>query len=169
MKFIMTIGIPGAGKTTAINMFFPNAHIVSPDSFIGYTKEDPWTQDKAKNAWFLSDKKLFELFQEGEEDILFDATNVRRKYRKKYITMAKDFNYLPVALFINTDVKTCIIRNASREEHRKVPEETIQRMASRLTAPTFEEGFEEIIKFNEDGLYVIMAVNKIYGRKVWQK
>ncbi len=154
MKFIMTVGIPGSGKTTAIKKLYPDAQIVSPDLFIGYSKEDPWTQEKARNAWILSDKKLHELFQENENDILFDATNVSRKYRKKYIKLAIDFGFDPVALVFDTPFDICIKRNASRNEYRKVPEEAMNRMNSRLSFPSVEEGFTKIIIINTTDEYM---------------
>jgi uridine kinase len=48
--FIISVSLPGAGKTTAVASEFPNAVVISPDNFIGYTEENPWTPLAARAA-----------------------------------------------------------------------------------------------------------------------
>ena len=40
-ELILLVGIPASGKSTFREANFPDAAVVCPDSFIGYTKENP--------------------------------------------------------------------------------------------------------------------------------
>jgi predicted kinase len=46
------------------------------------------------------------------------------------------------AVLFDVPLETCLERNRRRE--RVVPEEAMRRMAGKLKAPTFEEGFSKI-------------------------
>ena len=142
MKLILMIGLPGAGKTTVLQSHFSDIVFVSPDNFIGYTKKDPWTPQKAKIAWQKATKLLKQKLP--DEDVVFDATFVDKKARKKYINIGKRLGAQVQAIFVDTDSKVCITRNASRNKYRKVPDAVMKSMGSRLERPTKEEGFDII-------------------------
>lgn len=143
------VGIPGSGKTTLRKAMFPEAYVISPDDNIGYTKEDPWTFDKARGAWKKADNDLKIAFEE-RDIIVFDATFVSPKRRKKYIRLAKNNDFVPVAVFCDTSLKVSLQRNASRNEWRKIPHAVIENMFSKLVVPSKEEGFEEVIFYKEN-------------------
>ena len=56
--------------------------------------------------------------------------------------MAKGFGYEVHAVFFDVPLEVCLERNRKRE--RQVKEDVIQRMAAKLKAPGFEEGFGKI-------------------------
>jgi predicted kinase len=72
-----------------------------------------------------------------------DATNLSPHERKQWIKMAKGFGYEVQAVFFDVPVEVCMDRNRRRE--RVVPDEVMQRMASKLKPPTFNEGFSKIV------------------------
>ena len=71
-----------------------------------------------------------------------DATNLSPHERRQWIKMAKSFGYDVQAVFFDVPFEVCMERNARR--NRVVPEEVMQRMAGKLRAPKFEEGFSKI-------------------------
>ena len=146
--FIITIGIAGAGKSTAIKNHFFSATIISPDSFIGYNQEDPWSFASAKLAWKRADALFMEALERGDEEIVFDATFPKVKKRKKYIEKAKGFGYEVVALYCPIPLKIALARNMGRDKFRAVPSETVEDMNRNLAEPKMEEGFAKILTFN---------------------
>jgi predicted kinase len=144
---ILMVGIPASGKTTMRNKFFPGARVISPDNFIGYTKQDPWTPQKAKIAWKKADEILLKAFKENDV-LIFDATFVSPKRRKKYIRLAKRNDFEVIAIYCPVPVDTAIERNASREEFRQVPKFVINRMFFDLVPPSMEEGFDKVLTFD---------------------
>lgn len=145
---ILLVGIPGAGKSTYIKENLSDATIISPDHFIGYTKEDPWTPEKVSNAWKKSDDLLLEAIKRGDKKIVFDATFVNPKVRGKYINIAKRFGLTPVAIHCNVPLDQALKRNSQRPEFRKVPEETLIRMYKNLVNPSESEGFKEVVDYD---------------------
>ena len=151
-ELILLIGIPASGKSTFRENNFPEAVIINPDSFIGYTKEDPWTPNVVMKAWKKSDELLEEYIFDGKEKIIFDATFVSPKRRKKYIKIAKKYNIKISAIYIKTSFELAIERNKKRDPYRMVPENTMLKMYKQLIPPSKEEGFDEVFCFEDKKL-----------------
>lgn len=141
--FVMMVGIPGSGKSTTIKASFPNSLIISPDNFIPYTKEEPWSFSRVKRAWKQSDKLLKDSLK--EDVIIFDATNIQAKRRKKYINIAKRADFVPVALVCKTPFVICCERNNVRDEFRRVSYQVLERMFNNFQQPRLEEGFDAVV------------------------
>jgi predicted kinase len=71
-----------------------------------------------------------------------DATNLTPHERQSWIKLAKDYGYEAQAVFFDVPVEVCLERNQRRQ--RIVPEDVMRRMAAKLRAPTFQEGFTKI-------------------------
>jgi predicted kinase len=104
-ELILLVGIPASGKSTFREKFFPEAAVVNPDSFIGYVKENPWTPTSSMIAWKKSDELLFEYIVEGKEKIIFDATFITPKRRKKYIKIAKQNDIKVLRHFVKNNIE----------------------------------------------------------------
>lgn len=144
-ELILMVGIPAAGKSTYIARELSEYKIISPDSFIPYTDEEPWTPNRAKSAWAQSDMELNNSWGKYDK-IAFDATFTFPRMRKKYIEWAKDNGYKVKAIYFEISPEEAKRRNLSRAPARRVPEETIDRMLSQLVPPSKSEGFDEVIK-----------------------
>ena len=71
-----------------------------------------------------------------------DATNLTPQERQHWIKLAKDYSYEVQAVFFDVPLEVCVERHQRRD--RVVPEDIMRRMAAKLKAPTFEEGFAKI-------------------------
>ena len=71
-----------------------------------------------------------------------DATNLTPQERHGWIKLAHDFGYEVQAVYFDVPIEVCLERNLKRE--RNVEEAVMRRMAEKLKAPTFEEGFTKI-------------------------
>lgn len=146
---ILTIGIPGSGKTTIRNLFPSNVIIISPDDLIGYTKNNPWTPQAARNAWIKSESLLKEALKE-DNIIIFDATFITAKKRIKYIKMAYSRNAKVIAICCKVSLGVALYRNSLRNCDRRIPHFVIENMHKRLEFPNKEEGFNYILTFDTE-------------------
>jgi predicted kinase len=72
-----------------------------------------------------------------------DATNLSPHERRQWIKMAKSFGYDVQAVFFDVPLEICMERNSRRE--RTVSDDVMKKMAERLRAPNFKEGFSKIV------------------------
>lgn len=77
----------------------------------------------------------------GKGEVFFDATNLTPMHRRPIIALARACRCKVTAVYLMTSLDICLERNAQREEGRRVPEDTIRRMAETMVIPTLDEGF----------------------------
>ena len=148
----MMIGIPGSGKSTwARNNFKDSSMIVALDvirrSVYGYF---PQELDKIKEEiiWNRAIKACSERLLRGEP-VLLDSMALTKIFRKGVVSKIEDLveqDLTKVAIFLDTPLSVAILRNNNR--YKIVNEETIRRMIGYLEPPTYNEGFEQIIKIS---------------------
>ena len=131
------VGLPASGKST-----YTEAHkecvVVSTDAIREELLGSAENQERGAEVFAEAHRRVAQALAEGH-DVIIDATNVTRKARKQW-TAHKARH---VAVYVATDKEECKRRNAQRQRH--VPTDVIDRMSQRLTIPTEDEGFEEII------------------------
>ena len=71
-----------------------------------------------------------------------DATNLSPHERRQWIKMASSFGYEVQAVYFDVPLEICLERNRKRD--RPVSDDVMQKMAERLKAPLFDEGFSKI-------------------------
>lgn len=146
---IMLIGVPGSGKSTY-------AEDVLIRSSKGYSKPNIHSSDRLRGELFGSEAKqgdnnlLFtELHKRIKEDlmlgkdVIYDATNIKKKNRIQFLNELKKINCNPICVCVMATYKSCLEHNQNRE--RKVPEEVIHRMITNWQPPHYSEGFDKII------------------------
>lgn len=149
------VGLPGSGKSTVAAGLRINRSGVKSEPVVVST--DALRKELAGSEEnFSKDKEVFEAVYantlhaavEGK-DVVYDATNLRRRYRKSLIDHLKkrgiDCQF--IALMVNTDIDECKRRNAGRE--RKVPENVIENMAKGFEPISENEGFSRVIRVKE--------------------
>jgi predicted kinase len=138
------IGAPGAGKSYYTEQL--NVEIISTDAIRGEINKDENDQSNGYLVFKTAYKRMRKLLYEGK-DVVFDATNVTRKARKKVMKNALKGTEF-IAVFVDTPLETCIKQN--KERPRQVKDDVIESFYNRLEKPTLEEGFSEIIVKKRD-------------------
>lgn len=153
------IGLSGSGKSTIVADILKStgAKKVSSDETrweMVQSGEIEFAYSKEINAKVFArvHEKIQQYLARGE-DIVVDATNVEKKYRKIYIDLAKPYNYHIKAVVINCKPKTCIERIKSRNAQnivggprvsnpKKLVEEQLVHLVNEY--PHLDEGIDEI-------------------------
>jgi predicted kinase len=137
---VLSIGLPGSGKST----WFKRHNILPLSSdMVRILLFDDATEQRHQDLVFSTLRTMLRarLLARRPSNYL-DATNLSPHERRSWIKLAHDFGYEAHAVFFDVPPEVCMERNRRRE--RNVPEDVMQRMASKLRPPKFEEGFAKI-------------------------
>jgi predicted kinase len=137
---VLAIGLPGSGKSSWFKR-----HSISPlssDLLRSLLFDDP-TEQRFQDLVFSNLRSMLKARLIARRPLNYvDATNLSPQERHAWIKMARDYGYEVHAVFFDVPVDVCLERNQRRK--RVVSEDVMRRMASKLRAPTFEEGFAKI-------------------------
>ena len=137
---VLAIGLPGSGKSS----WFKRHKIIplSSDLLRGLLFDDPQEQ-RFQDLVFSNLRSMLKARLIARRPTNYvDATNLTPHERRNWIKLARDFGYDVHAVFFDVPLDVCLERNQRR--HRVVGEDVMRRMAGKLRAPTFEEGFSKI-------------------------
>ncbi len=137
---VLSIGLPGSGKST---WFKRHSILPLSSDMVRILLFDDVTEQRYQDLVFSTLRSMLRarLLARRPWNYL-DATNLSPHERRSWIKLAHDFGYEAHAVFFDVPPEICIERNRRRE--RNVPEDVMQRMAQKLRAPKFEEGFAKI-------------------------
>lgn len=137
---VLSIGLPGSGKST----WFKRHDILPLSSdMIRILLFDDVTEQRYQDLVFSTLRSVLRARLLAKRTWNYvDATNLSPHERRSWIKLAHDFGYEAHAVFFDVPPEVCIERNRRRE--RNVPEDVMQRMATKLRPPKFEEGFAKI-------------------------
>ena len=138
---VLTIGLPGSGKTT----WFKRRGVTPLSSdMLRSILFDDITEQRYQGLVFSTLRSLLRARLIAKMPWNYvDATNLSPHERRQWIKMARSFGYEVQAVFFDVPLEICMERNRHRE--RSVSDEAMQKMAERLRPPNFKEGFSKII------------------------
>ncbi len=141
MEAVVFIGIQGSGKSSFFKERFFTTHLrISLDLL------------KTRNR----EKRLLEVCLETDQRFVIDNTNSVRAERAKYIEAAKAARFQVVGYYFQSEIESCLRRNAGRPEAERVPDVAIYSTAKKLELPNWKEGFDKLYYVRlEDGRFVV--------------
>jgi len=137
---VLAIGLPGSGKSS----WFKRHQItpLSSDLLRTLLFDDP-TEQRFQDLIFSNLRSMLKARLIARRPLNYvDATNLTPHDRHGWIKLAKDYGYEVQAVYFDVPLETCLERKRKRD--RVVPEDVMRRMAGKMKAPTFEEGFSKI-------------------------
>lgn len=135
------VGIPGAGKTTYAASAYKDATHISSDVIRKELYGDESIQGDSNQVFELMKSRSVNAIKEGK-DVVYDATNIQRKYRVALLQNFKSIECAKTCVCVIAPIHICIERNKKRG--RKVPEAVLFRMLRQFNVPHTSEGFDVV-------------------------
>lgn len=137
---ILAIGLPGSGKSS----WFKRNNITPLSSdMVRLLLFDDAREQRFQDLVFSNLRSMLKARLIARRPLNYvDATNLTPHERSSWIKLAKDYDYEVQAVYFDVPLEVCLERNQRRE--RLVEEDVMRRMAAKLKAPTFEEGFSKV-------------------------
>jgi predicted kinase len=137
---VLAIGLPGSGKSS----WFKRHDIVPLSSdLVRSLLFDDVREQRFQDLVFSNLRSMLKARLIAKRPMNYvDATNLTPQERQHWIKLAKDYQYEVHAVFFDVPLDVCLERHQRRD--RVVPEDVMRRMAAKLKAPAFEEGFAKI-------------------------
>ncbi len=112
---VVLIGPSGAGKSTWARTHFRSTEILSSDACRALVSDNENDQESTADAFDLLHRILEKRLARGRLTVI-DATNVRAEDRKVYVSIARAYHVLPVAVVFNLPEHICHQRNQKRPD-----------------------------------------------------
>ena len=142
-EMIMTVGIPGCGKSFYAKELSKNGYKV-------------FSSDEIREKYSLygneNNAKVFNILHRGIKEALrdgyncvYDATNMSRKNRMAFLQELTHIECKKTCALFIVPIEECKKRNNNREGLSKVPEDVYDKMLKSFNIPCEYEGFDEIL------------------------
>jgi predicted kinase len=137
---VLAIGLPGSGKSSWFKRH--NIRPLSSDLLRELLFDDAQEQ-RFQDLVFSNLRSMLKARLVARRPMNYvDATNLTPHDRHSWVKLAKDYGYDVQGVFFDVPLEVCLERNQRR--NRVVDEDVMRRMAAKLKAPTFDEGFSKI-------------------------
>lgn len=148
-KFIMMVGLPGSGKSTWAKEYAKTSEnetvILSSDEIreelFGSCGADIQTAENHEKVFTTMFRRTKSALAEGK-DVIYDATNLKKKHRIHLLRGLQDVQCLKVCQLLILPYEECVRRNNERES--TVPEKVMWKMYTGFQPPHDSEGWDYV-------------------------
>lgn len=141
---VIFAGLPASGKTTFYQRRFAATH--------RHISKDHWPNATRKEA-----RQAALIRQElgAGASVVVDNTNPSAADRGAIIGLARAAGARVIGYYFDASTRASVGRNRGREGSARVPDVAIFTTAKRMTAPTMNEGFDELyrVSIQDDGAF----------------
>jgi predicted kinase len=137
MKAIITIGLPGSGKSTyfkghpgEVNRDDIRLSIFGESEMIDY-----YSHSSLRSREKMVDKKrdeMISLLAKTHSDVVISDTNLNPRYRDELEAQLVSYGYEIEYMIFDVPLETCMIRNSDRDGWRRVPSNVLAGMLKSL-------------------------------------
>ena len=129
------MGLQASGKSTFFRERFAESH--------QHVSKDLFPNNRNKNR---RQEHLLRAALSAGRCVVVDNTNPTLEDRRALIGLGGEYGARIVGYFFDASVRECIRRNEMREGKARVPEVAIYATATKLVAPSIEEGFDGLLR-----------------------
>lgn len=132
-ELVVLVGLQGAGKTTWVAAELAATHAV--------VSKDHWPRARRREA--RQQRVVAELLAAGRS-VVVDNTNPSAAERAPLVAAARAAGVPVRAVWADTPLEVCLVRNAARPQERRVPLVGIHAALARFEPPSVAEGFDRV-------------------------
>jgi predicted kinase len=136
----LMVGLPGSGKDTWLAAHRPDIPVVSLDDI--RDELDVEATDNQGEVAQLARERCRE-FLRARTDFAFNATNLLRQTRGRWIDLFADYNARIEIVYVEPAMSVVLEQNRQRE--RSIPESVIRELANKCEPPTLTEAHGLVI------------------------
>jgi len=137
-KFQVTVmcALPGTGKDYFIQKNLSELPVLSLDEIRRREKISP-TDSKKQGLVIQLAKEQAKVFMRKKQDFVFNATNISKDRRSKWISLFKEYGARIKIIYLEVPYKQLFKQNKDRKH--QVPDSVIYKMMNQWEIPNYEE------------------------------
>lgn len=163
---ITLVGLPGSGKSTTAKKMAElyKATVYSSDAYRAKILGDEGNQSEPEKVFNNLHNDIREALKKGE-NVIFDATNTRMKYRRIFLDSLKreKIDCFKVVCVFAEPIQKCLFQLHNREASggRAVPEDVVKRMMANFQFPQPFEGWDVILILGNENTLPMFDYNTL--------
>ena len=134
MELVVFVGLQASGKSTFFRERFAESH--------QHVSKDLFPNNRYKNR---RQEHLLHAALSAGRSVVVDNTNPTPEDRRPLVRLGHEYGAKVLGYFFDASVSECLRRNEMREGKARVPDVAIYATATKLVAPSIEEGFDELL------------------------
>ena len=142
-NLIILTGLSGVGKSYFIEKQYPDYYLISLDNI----RDDFNKREDLSNEGQVRQeaKRILKEKLAAKENIIYDATNIRRDFRKQIIDLGNQYHALVKTICLTDKINNILKRNKDRKY--AIPDSTILKQEQKFEFPEKDEADNSIIIF----------------------